>query len=1137
MSRASPGTRAARFTVPAVLFGALLLPCMHADPTMQGSDVGANPDARRIRGRVIDEAGQPVDGAVVRVLRKDLSSDRRDTQSESWIDPTVVDADEDGLFSADDLQGAAFVVRAEVPDRAPTTVENVPPGAWVSLRARPGHGVRGRVIDAGTRRPVAAASVLACDTSSFAFGREACARTETGEDGGFVLTGQPVGEIQLRAHAAGYAVSAVRSIQVPAVGGDPGVTLEMRHGARISGRVVDERRRPVSGARVYVRPLAGSAADLADAGTVWPSHTDDEGAFVFPGIPSGARFGLFAHRSDRGTARGGTLAVEPGVNVEKVEILLPSAARLALRLVDESDEAVDGFELFYRTAGERPGAWMGPLSTDRIEREGEGRYTASVTASGTYDLLIAPQDLAELRVDEIRLEPGRTTDLQTLTAVRGLSLRGRVSDPSGESVEHATVQVTWHDALSARSRRDLTGENGRYHVDGLDEVPVRVVASADGFVSVVREEVLPEQRDVDLTLRATGALTGRVELEEGTVPEAFLIVTHVEADGPPGSSGQGAGFPRRESFADEDGSYRIDDLPPGRYTVEARAAGHAPGRRKGIQVTEGAAAEVPVIELEKGLTLEGRVVAADDETPVHGAEVEGFKAGGSLVAPSSGQKYVAATDEDGRFGLEGLEAGPLVVQARHPRFARAEERLEIRDGAEVPEVVLRLPRGGTLTGTVRDATGEPAPARSVVVTRDLADRDAYEYATTDMDGRYELTRLAPGGCFASVVPRLGETLSAKFENVVIREGEVTVLDFDETSRITLEGTVFRDGEPLRRAQLFFAKTLSLTDLRFAATDATGAYEIGLDEPGRYRVLLQTGPLPVSGGASAEITVPDREHVRQDIHLGSDGVTGRVTDTEGRPVVGAVVSATAEGAPASAHAAFLVAETDAEGRYAIQGLHEGTYRLTASAPGFRIGSTDPVGLAEGSGVVVVDIRLESGSLLRGRLIDDFGGGIPGAAILVAPSGSQDTWGTGAATALTDVNGTFRLTAPGDGPIDVTALPNGWAPARLIGVVPPEGEDELVVRASRGGNLRIQVVGPEGAPRHGIRVSARPVLPYLGSDLALLLAPPIPTDAAGATVLRHLAPGPYAISVTGYEGLRPAPVTIQEAAETLARVELP
>jgi len=596
-----------------------------------------------------------------------------------------------------------------------------------------------------------------------------------------------------------------------------------------------------------------------------------------------------------------------------------------------------------------------------------------------------------------------------------------------------------------------------------------------------------------------------------------------------------ADFPRKDSFSAEEGEYRIDDLPPGRFTVEARAPGRAPGRRSGVSVTYGKIAEVPLLELGEGLTLEGRVLALEDDSPVVDVALGAERQGGSLVAAVSAQRQAAVTDDDGRFLLEGLEPGSMIVSARHPEFAPASQRVELTEDDDPPDLLLRLARGGTLSGVVRDANGDPAPARRIVVTRDLRDEDDLQAAVTDADGAYELTRLAPGACVVNLLPQPGGRLRLNVKNAVIREGQVTQLDFDESSPITLSGTVYRDGQPLGRSQLFFAKTISLTDFKFSSTDAAGRYEVGLDEPGLYRVIVQTGSTSASGGASTEITVPELEYSEQDIHLGTDGVAGTVQDPDGHPVSGAVVSATA--AAAGASAGFLVAETGLDGRYTIQGIDPGVFRVTASSPGFKVATAYPVELVEGGGVLTVDFALEPGGALRGRLVDDFGNGIAGAAVLVAPAGSRDPWGGGAATAVTDVNGSFSLTAPGDGPLDVTALPAGWAPVLLAAVVPPADDEELLLRAGRGGSLRIVVVDVAGSPLRGVTLIARPAPPFLGSELAGLLTPPVPSDATGATLLSNLAPGGYAVSVTGRDDLPPTSVTVLSNAETLLRIELP
>jgi len=1092
-------------------------------------------DAETIRGRVTDEAGQPLADATVRVLAEGLSSDRRALQSERWRDPIVVVTDAQGNFSAGPLSGEAFTVRARGPALSPTTVESIPPGAWLSLHLQAGHAVQGRVVASAGDSAVGGATVLACDTGAFDFGLDACIVATTDAAGEFVVHGLPAGDLQLRAHASGHAVSKPVALVVPA--GDPAgspVTLKLAPGARVTGRIVDDERQAVAGARVYAR-LLELKRDAAAVAEGWPVHSDTAGTFVFEGLPANVRLGLLAYRSDRGLVDGGTVRVEPGADLTGIEIVLPATSAVTFRLVDENDLPLDAFDLHFREATTTSGDWLGPLDPTGIERGAEGRVTARIPASGSYDLRLAPEGFEEIELAEVVLERGQTTDLDTLVARHGLTVRGRIADEQDEPIEYATVEASWAEGGFPRTKRALTDDDGRYALVGLVDTAVRVEASAAGFVSESVDSVVPGEEEVDLTLRPTGGLTGRVALVEGGTPEAFMIVLHVEATSDVTTPEHYAEFPRKDSFSTEDGEYRLDDLPPGRFTVEARSLGRAPGRRSGVRVTHGEVAEVPLLELGKGLTLEGRVVALEDDSPVAGVALAAEGQGGSLVAAVSAPRQAAASDEDGHFLLEGLEPGSLVVSAEHPEFAPASERVALTEDDDPPDLLLRLARGGTLSGVVRDADGNPAPARRIVVTRDLRDEDDLQAAVTDADGSYELTRLAPGAYVVNLVPQPGGRLRMNVRSAVIREAEVTLLDFDESSPITLTGTVYRDGQPLGRAQLFFAKTISLTDFKFSSTDGAGHYEVGLDEPGRYRVIVQTGSTSASGGASTEITVPDLEHSGQDIHLGTDGVSGTVQDPDGHPVTGAVVSATAAAGDSSA--GFLVAETGLDGRYTIQGIDPGVYRVTATSPGFKVATAYPVELAEGGGVVTVDFALEPGGTLHGRLVDDFGNGIAGAAVLVAPAGSVDPWGGGAATSVTDVNGSFSLTTPGDGPLDVTALPGGWAPVRLRGVVPPTGDEDLLLRAGRGGSLRVVVVDVEGSPQRGVMLIARPVPPFLGSELAGLLTPPVPTDAAGAILFSGLAPGGYAVTVNGRDDVPPASVTIQPDSETLLRLELP
>ena len=174
---------ASRFAASITRAGAVLTVLLPAVVMGQASFAESAPASRAIRGRVVDTDGRPLSGATVRVLQQGLSMDRRDRQPASWIDPTVVQTEDDGSFVAKGLLNSEYVVRAVAPGYAPNTVAPVLAGTSLTVPLQTGHAVRGTVLDAETERPLPGATIVACDVAGFVFGREACLLAEADEAG------------------------------------------------------------------------------------------------------------------------------------------------------------------------------------------------------------------------------------------------------------------------------------------------------------------------------------------------------------------------------------------------------------------------------------------------------------------------------------------------------------------------------------------------------------------------------------------------------------------------------------------------------------------------------------------------------------------------------------------------------------------------------------------------------------------------------------------------------------------------------------------------------------------------------------------------------------------------------------------
>ena len=313
-----------------------------------------------------------------------------------------------------------------------------------------------------------------------------------------------------------------------------------------------------------------------------------------------------------------------------------------------------------------------------------------------------------------------------------------------------------------------------------DSVPVREGRETSGIDFGISPE-----RDRQ---RITGRLTGPDEKPLEKVKVAYQLSSN-------------GGFTRYGGSVDAGlaGHYQISSsrskwarARPGPFALAVKVEGFRATEREGIELGKNGVAGNVDFQLEplsRG-GLGGRVFRPDGETPAAGIWVVPVRPGRhwldadknrlitSSIANFDGQDYVAGrgqatrTDEEGRYRIEHLEAGPYRVYAL-PRTSRygglwnlptdppsLDPGLEqaasaLSDAVIVPEegigevnVILRP--GGTIEGVVRDAeNGEPIADAWVPVRRwghrtFSFDRGSWEGERTDAQGRFRVPGLSPG---------------------------------------------------------------------------------------------------------------------------------------------------------------------------------------------------------------------------------------------------------------------------------------------------------------------------------------------------------------------------------------------------------
>ncbi len=143
--------------------------------------------------------------------------------------------------------------------------------------------------------------------------------------------------------------------------------------------------------------------------------------------------------------------------------------------------------------------------------------------------------------------------------------------------------------------------------------------------------------------------------------------------------------------------------------------------------------------------------------------------------------------------------------------------------------VVTLEAPTVLSGVIRDATADQAPAAGVAVTAVSEGFGGYTFGTvTDADGRYELA-VPQGEHRLEVTPGSAELGAYTHESVVV-DGETQTFDVNLPAGTALTGVLSSEGQTVAFAQVLVYDHVEGVLLARTLSGADGSYAVNIDLP-------------------------------------------------------------------------------------------------------------------------------------------------------------------------------------------------------------------------------------------------------------------------------------------------------------------
>lgn len=1017
------------------------------------------PSCASIRGKVVDESGQPPTSVTLRAFAcGGIAPPLQPGVAEAVAESLETSCTKDGHFQLERAAAGFYLLVVESPGHVPMSMKVKAPCDDLLVRlSSKGAVLEGMVCMLDTREGVASATVrlrLNSTDCQLPLPGFAPLTTQTDSLGFFRFDRLPAGsyDIQAAKEPLGLLEALRPAVHLGEMETSSGVELFLYPGHTLYGTL----REHGSG-----KAIAGAAVISGYGNSMRRSETDQEGRYRLEGVFGGAATLRLRKKGYQLFSANGFLEPFPlpatRLQVERNLEMVPAVSVSgAVRMEDGRPLSGATMEFVLAARGGAP-CLSGAMSSSKglYELEAPPFSTLRVVAriSGAPVAFSQPLEVNDKPVSasEIVVKPGG-------------KLSGTVVDPSGGAVEGAVVKAVLTLPMGAETSiayevaSATSDAKGAFALTPVPEGKLSLVALKKGYAQSPSQELglssRETKRGIRLALQTSHSISGKVVDSRGNgVGDVSL-----DADSISGAE-DGSATARSAN----DGTYRLEDLPSGVYRLSASCS-------LGSQNKDNVRTDSEHVDFVLG--------RGDEETS---PKLSGMLAGSVLDWKSR------EPVQDFSVEVQGLEGAEVQKDDTHPgRFTVRDLRLDygfrlrisspgyldlkskylsVRSESKPLEREFVLGPGGTIRGRVVKRREKKPLAGVRVELREASEREwesrpgpPAQSCTTGADGTFVFEKVSAGTNSVEFCPE-ASSLAALERTVEVSHGNVCDLgEVQIGSGGVVTGKLLSKpgGAPVAGA------LIEVNDNRGNATRSTstladGCFRIEGLRPSQYRLRVPEHSLSswfeLNGEETREIT----------LYLGTGVLNGLVLK-RGRPALQVAVHLQQED-----NSGRRSTQTDSEGRFHLEGLAPGKAHLTLMpAPLY-----DSTGHGFGGSPIeeTIDIlggensrtyQLPSGCIV-GRVVDDSGHPVGNAAVTIFASQATGSYWPAEQPCAPDGGFRFDDLRAGEYQLSVRHAELGYASAKVH--VPDDGDSpqvELRLEKVSGGTLVSTALNMEGQP---------------------------------------------------------------------------